>query len=360
MKSIFIKPKKNIELVARSSHWVQNREGYHTMERNERVDDFNSKSMNILKKISSFDFRTYPDNNLIYKNLASWLKVNEKNILITEGADGGLLRIFNVYVDKRDTVLTLEPGYAMYPVYCKMFKAKYVPLKLQPTLNKDYFSRLKKMIYKNKPKIVAIANPNQPIEVMLNLGQLNEICAITKKMNCLFVVDEAYYHFNNVTAKNLVKKYKNLIVVRTFSKAFGLAGLRVGYTISDEQNINYLKSIKPIYEINSINIKIILFFLKNINVMKKYVQEVNGSRKILVDFFRKLNCKVYGKYSNTVLIEFPNIKLAETVSRKLYKKKFIVRFLKLDQKGFLRLTLSGKKIIKDCLKVIKENFKDIK
>ena len=64
--------------------------------------------MNILKKISSFDFRTYPDNNLIYSRLSKWLKIKEKNILITEGADGGLLRIFNVFADKNDVVLTLE------------------------------------------------------------------------------------------------------------------------------------------------------------------------------------------------------------------------------------------------------------
>ena len=356
MKKISIKSKSNIELVERSSHWVQNRKGYFTMERNERVDEFSSSSMNILKKISSFDFRTYPDNNLIYSRLSKWLKIKEKNILITEGADGGLLRIFNVFADKNDVVLTLEPGYAMYPVYCKMFKAKYVPFKLNSPINKDYFFKLKKKILKNKPKIVAIANPNQPIEVMLNLNQLKEICKITKKLKCLFVVDEAYYHFNNTTAQNLIKSYDNLIVVRTFSKAFGLAGLRVGYTLSNEKNIKYLKSIKPIYEINSVNIQIILFFLKNIQIMKNYVKEVNISRKYLIKVFTNLKCKVYGKYSNTVLIEFPSTKIAENISKVLFKKKFIVRYMILNNKGFIRLTLSGKKIMRECLDIIKKNF----
>ena len=320
MKKFIIRSKKSIQLVPRSAHWVKNREGYVTMERNERVDDFKSSTMNILKNISSFDFRTYPDTNLVYKNLSKWLSMKEENLILTEGADGGLLRIFNVFVDHGDKVLTLEPGYAMYPVYCQMFKANYIPLKLSSTKIDNYFSILKEMILKNKPKIVAIANPNQPIEVMLSYSQLEQICKITKKTNSIFVVDEAYYHFNNVTAKNLIKKYNNLIVVRTFSKAFGLAGLRVGYSISNKKNIDFMKSIKPIYEINSINIKIILFFIKNLKIMKNYVIEVNRSRKILMKFFKKFNINVFGKYSNTVLIEFPNEHLAEKIVKTIYQK----------------------------------------
>ena len=357
MKKNTIKAKSNIQLVPRSAHWVKNREGYFTMERNERVDEFSKNVMGVLKKLSSFDFRTYPDNNLIYEKLSKWLKIKEENLIITEGADGGLLRIFNVFVDKQDKVLTLEPGYAMYPVYCKMFKAKYIPLKLSSTQNENYFLKLKEMIYKFKPKIVAIANPNQPIEVMLNLDQIEEICKITKKFKSIFVVDEAYYHFNNVSAKNLIKKYDNLIVVRTFSKAFGLAGLRVGYSMSNKKNIDFLKSIKLISEINSINIKIILFFLKNIKIMKNYVKEVSDSRHYLVNFFKKYNINVFGKYSNTVLIEFPNKTLAEKISKKLYKKKYIVRNMNFHNKGFIRLTLGSKKIIKNCLNEVKHILK---
>jgi len=357
MKKFIIRSKKSIQLVPRSAHWVKNREGYVTMERNERVDDFKSSTMNILKNISSFDFRTYPDTNLVYKNLSKWLSMKEENLILTEGADGGLLRIFNVFVDHGDKVLTLEPGYAMYPVYCQMFKANYIPLKLSSTKIDNYFSILKEMILKNKPKIVAIANPNQPIEVMLSYSQLEQICKITKKTNSIFVVDEAYYHFNNVTAKNLIKKYNNLIVVRTFSKAFGLAGLRVGYSISNKKNIDFMKSIKPIYEINSINIKIILFFIKNLKIMKNYVIEVNRSRKILMKFFKKFNINVFGKYSNTVLIEFPNEHLAQKIVKKLYTKKYIVRFMKFNNNFYIRLTLSGQKIIKNCLKEISNILK---
>ena len=290
---MIIKPKKNIKFLPRSGHWVEkSRRGYFTMERNERVDEFSQSQMKkMVKKLTSFDLRTYPENSQIYFKISKWLQVNPENIILTEGADGGLLRVFNVFISGGDKVIALSPSFAMYPLYCKMFNAKYLPFRLTLETQKNYFDKFINFIKKKRPKLVSIANPNQPVEVIFNLKQLETICKITKKMNTLFVVDEAYYHYNNISAKKLIKKFDNLIVVRTFSKAFGLAGLRVGYTIADENIIGLMKSIKPIYEINSINIKIINFFLDNIRIMKENVKQINKSKKYLTKELKKINAK---------------------------------------------------------------------
>ena len=121
---------------------------------------------------------------------------------------------------------------------------------------------MKNKILHEKPSLVAISNPNQPIDVLLNKNQIANICKITHKLNCILIIDEAYFHFCKITAKDLIKKFDNLIIVRTFSKAFGLAGLRVGYCISNKKIIDLLKSIKPNYELNNINIKICKFLRK--------------------------------------------------------------------------------------------------
>ena len=122
---------------------------------------------------------------------------------------------------------------------------------------------------------------------MLNLKQIKNICNLAEKFGSLVIIDEAYFHFNNVTAQPLIKKCKNLIVVRTFSKAFGMAGMRVGYTISNKKIIGYMLSIKPIYEINAFNMKLVRLLLKNINVMKNYVKEVSKGRLLLKKIFSK-------------------------------------------------------------------------
>ena len=353
--------KKNVGYIPRVSHWLKDRKGFYTMERNERVDEFKDEYIKkIFKNIFSFDLRTYPENNYVYDKLAKWLKIKKENLLITEGADGGLLRIFNVFADNKDKIVALEPSYAMYPLYCKMFKSKYVPLKISQEVVSDYFNTLIKFIRKNKPKILAIANPNQPVEVMLKKKELEKLCKISRKLNILLVIDEAYYHFNNITGIDLIKKYENLIIVRTFSKAFGLAGLRIGYCISNKKIIDLLKSIKPIYEINSVSSKILISFLSNIQIMKRYVYEVNKSKIYLKNFLKKYNIEMLGKYSNTVALPFSNSQFANKVVNELYQRKFVVRLMK-DSFGntFIRCTIGSLKITKKFTKELKKIFKRI-
>jgi len=198
---------------------------------------------------------------------------------------------------------------------------------------------------------VAIANPNQPIEVMLDLKQISKICDICNKINCFVIIDEAYYHFNSVTAKSLIKKYKNLIVVRTFSKAFGLAGMRIGYTISNSEIIKFMMSIKPIYEINSVNIKIVQFFLKNLKIMRDYVKDVSRSRNFFKKFLKSHKIHMIGNYSNTVLFKLKSKEQVKLVIKYLYKNKFIIRPMTIEgDSSYIRATLGGLKIMKKFTK----------
>ena len=349
-----IKPKKFVYFVKREPHWLSNRYGYFTMERNERVDDFPKSFMKKIKnEIKSFDLRTYPDTHLIYEQVAKWLKVKNDQIIIHEGADGGLLRVFDVFISGGDRVLTCSPSFAMYPVYCKMFGAKHYPLNLKVSTY-DYYKELCTKIKKVRPKLIAIANPNQPIEVMLTLKQINEVCKLAEKIGSLVIIDEAYYHFNNVTAQPLIKKFKNLIVVRTFSKAFGLAGMRIGYTISNKKIIGLMLSIKPIYEINAFNMKLVRLLIKNIKVMKNYVNEVHKGRVELKKFLNSKNIEMIGKYSNTVLFKLESKKKVDKVIKYLFKNKFIVRPMTIDNDDtFIRATLGSSKIMKKFISKLK-------
>ena len=353
-----IKPKKFVYYVKREPHWLSSRQGFYTMERNERVDEFPANFLKKIKKeITSFDLRTYPDTHLIYNEVAKWLKLKNDQIILHEGADGGLLRVFDVFISGGDKVITCSPSFAMYPVYCQMFGAKHFPLKLK-VKNYDFFKDLCKNIKTIRPKLVAIANPNQPIEVMLSLKQIKIICNLAKKYGSLVIIDEAYYHFNNITAKPLINVCQNLIVVRTFSKAFGLAGMRIGYTMSNKSIIGFMLSIKPIYEINSFNMKLVRLCIKNLNIMKNYVKEVHKGRKILINFLKKRNIEVIGKYSNTVLFELESFIKVKKVTKYLLKKKFIVRTMLIDNNNkYIRATLGGSKIMKKFISKLDKALK---
>lgn len=348
--------KKNISFVPRLPHWISNREKFYTMERNERVEDFQNKHLkSMFNSITSFDLRTYPDPKNIYFKLSKWLKIKPENLFISDGADGGLLRIFNVFADSKDKVLCLEPSFAMYPVYCQMFKAKYIPLKLKLSKNFNYFNELKKKIFKHKPKIIALANPNQPLEAMLKVSEIEKILKIAKKIKSIVVIDEAYAHFNSVNAIPLIRKYNNIIVVRTFSKAFGLAGARIGYTVANKKLISLLQSIKPIYEVNGVNTRIIEFFLKNINIMLHHVDQISKSRVFFEKFLKSFNIEMIGKYSNTVLFKLDTKYQVNLMIKKLYQKKYIVRPMTIDgDERYIRCTLGHIKTMKHFIKNMKK------
>ena len=94
-----INSKKYVNFVPRQPHWLSNRKGYFTMERNERVDEFSNKLMSKIKKeLTSFDLRTYPDTDKIYKEVSSWQQIKPEQLILHEGADGGLLRVFEVFI----------------------------------------------------------------------------------------------------------------------------------------------------------------------------------------------------------------------------------------------------------------------
>jgi histidinol-phosphate aminotransferase len=178
---------------------------------------------------------------------------------------------------------------------------------------------------------------------------------LTYKLNCILVVDEAYFHFCKITAKNLIKKFNNLIIVRTFSKAFGLAGLRVGYCISNKKIIDLLKTIKPNYELNNINIKICKFLLLKKNIMKNYVKEINISNKLLVINLKKNGYEAYSSNSNSILINLKSKKECDIKYNKLIKYKILVKKLSFDNKNFcIRITSGSKKQIKKVIKIFEK------
>ena len=238
-----------------------------------------------------------------------------------------------------------------------MFKCKAIPLELKVGINKkNFFKNLKKSILKNKPRILLLANPNQPVEVCLNLNQLKELAKITNNLKCFFLVDEAYFHFCNISSISLLSKFNNVVIFRTFSKAFGLAGLRVGYTLANEKIIKMLNSLRPIYEINNISIKICEYFLDNLQIMKDYVLQVKSSIKFIHKNLKNNNLKIYGDKSNNVLIETKNKKISNQIFQNLLKNKIFVNKINLNKKTFLRCTIGSIKTSKLLIKVIKSSI----
>jgi len=220
--------------------------------------------------------RIYPDPYELYEKLSKFVNVNLNQLLITHGSEQAIEFVFRVFLAESDEVVYLNPSFAMFDVFSFIQKAKvkYVNFNNDITLNLESILNA----ITEKTKLFVLANPNNPTGTAFDIVELEKIALHTKETNTIFLLDEAYFHFYDIDSIRLIDKYDNLIITRTFSKALGIAGARVGYTISNKHNITLLRKLKPIDEINQLsNIiakKVIehadIILEKNISQVKKW------------------------------------------------------------------------------------------
>lgn len=324
------------------------------LNRNERVDNFSKDIIkSIIKNINEYDLGKYPDQNKIYKVLANFIGENEKNILLTSGIDGGIKSILEIFTDTNESIGVLHPTYAMYEVYSRLFNLKYIKI------NYKNFKLDKKKLYKlinsKKIKILFIPNPNQPIEDNISYKEMKKICQLCKQNKILLVVDEAYYMFGAETCIKLTKKYKNILILRTFSKSFGLPSIRLGYIVGPEKIIKSLQSYRLSYESNFFTNIIAEYFINNFSKIKSYIDEVKKGRDFLKDEMKKLNFEVIGGKSNFLLINFKNKLLLNKILDKLkYEKIYVKSNFTGEISNCILVTCGRKKTMKKLSDAIKQ------
>lgn len=223
--------------------------------------------------------RIYPSSYELYTKLASFSGVQTKQLLITQGSEQAIEFVFRIFLLENDEVVYLKPSFAMFDVFAYVQRAnvKYIEFDGDMTLSVDAIIGA----ITNKTKLFVLANPNNPTGTAFNLKELEVIVLHCLNMNCMFLLDEAYFHYYDIGSINLVNKYANIIITRTFSKAFGLAGARVGYAISQEKNIDLLRKLKPIDEINQISNIFAKKALDNAEaILSKNIEQVQKWKKI--------------------------------------------------------------------------------
>lgn len=352
-KNISMKIKKIINLT-RDKVTLKSRKGYLRLDKNERVSSFKNF---LLKKIqlNSFDLTSYPETGSIYKNLAIQYKLSINNFILTAGSEFGLRLCFQYFCNKKKSkVITLNPTFGMVDVYSKLFEVNQIKI----NYNKKLELEIDKFIYCIKPNIslIIIANPNSPTGTIIEKKIITKILSKAKKNNIPVLIDEAYAGFYNYSFINLITKFNNLIILRTFSKSFGLAGLRVGFLAANKKIIKEIYKYKPMYEINSAATKAVLFFQKNKRIVKQYLKDTQKGKS----FFEKKCTEMKIKYLKT-FANFIHIKLGKKkkkIERQLYKSKILTR------KGpgvkgledYLRVTLGPVNEMKKIISVLQKFY----
>mgnify|MGYP001173667138 CR=1 FL=1 len=295
------------------------------LNRNERVKSWDK---DLLEKIFS-DKKSnflcvYPDLSNIYTKLSNYLGVNEEEILITSGIDGGIKTLFEIVTEPGDTIGVLAPTYAMYSVYSKIFQTQLTEVSYDPETLKLNFEDLDDLI-KKKPKIIFLPNPNQPVEFTLEIHQIEEIAKQTEKNKTLLVIDEAYFGFGSESSVKLINKFKNIVVARTFSKGFGMPAIRLGFLISNKKNMEILSKTRFAHEVDALNIAVGEYILDNIHIVEEYNLQVIESREDSKLKLKDMGINSYGQKGNYLFIDLETKEKCQKIVNTLLEQKIYVK-----------------------------------
>ncbi|MCX5715305.1 MAG: histidinol-phosphate transaminase [Candidatus Omnitrophica bacterium] len=308
------------------------------LDRNEHTTPFPASHMKrIWKNMDPDEIVAYPELEPFYKKLSKWLGVDRQEVLISSGSDTAIKAVFEVYVEEGDEVVMFPPTYEMYAVYCGMFGAA----KKEVFYNADFTLPLKRVIeaINSKTKLIIIANPNHP-GTCFEESQLLEVLKTARNNHALVLIDEAYYHFCNLTMLPHIYKFDNLVIVRTFSKAFGIASLRVGYTVSNKSVITDLYKVKLTHEITAISAKFGEYLLDNPGIMTNYVADVKRGIKYLSSEFKKMGFYVPDTSANFLYARLPAGIDSKKIIARLKEKNFYIKgpFAVVPINGCIRIT----------------------
>lgn len=253
-----------------------NREEYVCLDKNEPPFSAFDTIENMFDDNDMKMLRVYPDLYSLYEKLADFVGVGIHNLLITQGSEQALKYVFEVFVEEGDEVVYYNPSFAMYDVFSFLKKASIKYIEFHDDATTNVGDILKAVT--DKTRLFSLINPHNFTGTMFQMDEIYKIAEHMEKTNTIFLLDEAYFHYVELDTKSLLSNFSNIIITRTFSKALGIPGARVGYAISTPENIELLRKFKPIDEIDYLagtvakkvldNAKYILD--KNVNQVKKW------------------------------------------------------------------------------------------
>ena len=301
-------------------------------------------------ELDKIDLRRYPDtdNTLIRESLANAYDLDISNFTIGVGSDQLLDCIFKSLIDD-EYIISCTPTFSMYKEYASFTNGKFIDIDFKDDINFEFDTeKIIETIKNYNPKIVIICSPNNPTGSAITRNNLIKILATTNTTNSVVLLDEAYSEFHE-TNFDLIKKHDNLIVLKTFSKAYALAGIRLGYAIADKDLIDTLNVVKPPYNMSRISSIIASIAIKNKHLYDDNIKKIIELKNKLYDDLQKLGLNPVKSYSNFIFV-----KLNDKIYNHLLENKIYIRRLKYKDEFWHRITVGTQKENELLIKTIKE------
>lgn len=292
-----------------------------------------------------------PTSRTLCESIAKHFQIEPEMVLATNGSDEGIAILFRSALTQNSKLIIPWPTYSLYPVIAEQLmnntNVVYVPLK------EDYYLDIHALI-SQKGNLLAFASPNAPTGILERKEVLRQIVS---EFEGLVLVDEAYIDFASPDSSMIseIKNFPNLIVSRTFSKSYSLAGLRVGFLVSQPQNISLLLKMKDSYNLGMLEQTIAQAALEDVSYFQENIQKIIKSRETLKKELEILGFEVLPSNANFLFVKPPSSCFAEELFLKLKHLNIFVRYFKQETcKDFLRITVGTEEENLILLKTLKE------
>jgi histidinol-phosphate aminotransferase len=310
-----------------------------------------------LHSLSAADVSLYPQREAGERLTANFLGIAPGQVLVTNGVDEALSLVFTAYLDRGDELLFADPTFVMYSMLGAAVGAKVVRVPSGEDLTLPVTDLLARI--SPRTRVIAIANPNNPTGLAATRADLLKI--VESAPDAAVVIDEAYFEFcgGALTCRTLIPdlaRHPNLFVARTFSKAYGLAGLRLGVLTGAAQQIDYLRRLSLPFNVNSVVLACLEEALADRSFVSEHVAQIKRGRDQLEQLFIELGLRFWASQTNFVLVRVGGS--AKRFVESMQRRGILVRDFSASPccEGCVRITIGTPKQMDTVLPAIRESF----
>ena len=307
--------------------------------------------VNGFKNIDAERLRLYPDPTAdkLRDTIAEVYGYKRENIIVSNGSDDMLTIAFRAFTDARRAVAFLDPTYSLYPVLADLQGCQYIKI----PLNDDFLTN-NDLLEKSAPaNMLIIARPNAPTGNCVAIDEMRKICS---GFDGIVLIDEAYADFSADNCIDFVNEFPNVIVSRTVSKSYSLAGLRLGFAIASPEIINGMMKVKDSYNVNMLTQFLAEAAILNQKYLNDTVAKIKASRSKLTNELKTLGFKVVESQSNFIFASPPDDD-GEKLFNALREQNIIIRYFPGPKTGkYIRITIGTEKQLQGLVDFLKKSF----
>ena len=331
-----IPPKQSVSKMRPYSPPTQGRGGKMRLDFNENTVGCSPRVLAaVTQALTDENVAMYPEYSEARTEIAKFLGVADDQLTFTNGTDEAIQLLINTFFEPGDELVILSPSYAMYRFYAEVSDVRVTEVGYSLADNLAFPLRQLLNGISATTRGVFIANPNNPTGSAISVADI--VAILEHAPDALVLIDEAYVEFSGISALSLLNRYPNLFISRTFSKAFGMAGLRCGCLISNSANIGWVRRAQSPYSVNVLAVVAARAAVSDLTFVDDYVRQVVAARQMVQEALTRFGLRWFLSDGNFLLFDAGTCK--QQILDQMKSAGILIRDRSHEIEGCLRVTI---------------------